>query len=241
MKPAALLLPLLLMSTVPMIAQAEDARRSVSVTGQGEVSATPDRARLSVAVDTRNLQLRKAEEETNRIVRAYLDELKKLGLKDEQISTAGVSISPEFVWDDKARQQKLVAYHARREIELRIDDLQQVGDAILRATAVGITQVNPPQLESSKAKELARQALVKATEDARAKAQLLAETLGVKLGTIRNLSANDTARPPMLYKAMAMRAMAADAAPEGNEQMGFTPGEIKYSANVNADFDLIAP
>lgn len=239
MKATHLLLSLLLAASLP--AQAEEARRSVSVSGQGEVSAKPDRARLSLAVDTANIQLRKAEEETNRIVRAYLAELKSLGLKDEQISTAGVSINPEFAWDEKARQQRLVSYHARREIDLRVDDLQQVGDVILKATMVGVNQVNPPVLESSRSKELCRQALVKATEEARSKAQLLADTLGVKLGTVRNLSANDNPSPPVMYKAMAMRAMAADAAPSGNEQMGFTAGEIKYNATVSADFDLIAP
>jgi uncharacterized protein YggE len=238
MKFTRLLLPLLLVMSVA--AQADEPRRSVNVSGQGEVSVKPDRARLSVAVDTANVVLREAEKETNRIVSAYLVELKSLGLKDEQISTAGVSINPEFVWDDKARRQKLVTYHARREIELRIDDLQKVGDVILKATAVGINQVNPPALESSNSKELSRQALVKATEDARSKAQLLADTLGVKLGAVRSISANDNAPPPVMYKAMAMRVMAADSAPSGNEQMGFTTGEIKYSANVNADFDLIA-
>jgi uncharacterized protein YggE len=239
MKVAPLLLSLLLAVALPV--QADELRRSVNVSGQGEVSVKPDRAQLSLAVDTSNIVLKEAEKETNRIVSAYLVELKSLGLKDEQISTAGVSISPEFVWDDKARRQKLVSYHARREIDLRIDNLQLVGDVILRATMVGVTQVNPPVLESSKAKELSRQALVKATEDARAKAQLLAETLGVKLGTVRSISANDNSAPPIMYKAMAMRGMAMDAAPSGNEQMGFTTGEIKYSANVSADFDLIAP
>jgi uncharacterized protein YggE len=239
MKFTRLLLPLLLVASTSL--HAEEPRRSVNVTGQGEVSVKPDRARLSVAVDTANVVLREAEKETNRIVSAYLVELKSLGLKEEQISTAGVSINPEFVWDEKARRQKLVTYHARREIELRIDDLQKVGDVILKATAVGINQVNPPALESSNSKALSRQALVKATEDARSKAQLLADTLGVKLGVVRNISANDNSAPPVMYKAMMVRSMAADAAPSGNEQMGFTTGEIKYSANVSADFDLIAP
>lgn len=239
MKAVHLLLPLLLIATLPV--QAEEPRRSVNVSGQGDVSVKPDRARISLAVDTANIQLRKAEEETNRIVRAYLVELKTLGLKDEQISTAGISINPEFSWDEKTRQQRLVAYHARREIDLRIDDLQLIGDVILKATMVGINQVNPPSLESSKSKELSRQALVKATEDAKAKAQLLASTLGVKLGAVRSISANDSNPPPVMYKAMMVRGMAADAAPEGNTQMGFTTGEIKYSANVSADFDLIAP
>lgn len=239
MKAATLLLTLLLVAALP--AQAEEARRNANVSGQGEVSVKPDRARISLAVDTANIQLRKAEEETNRIVRAYLTELKSLGLKDEQISTAGVSINPEFVWDDKARQQRLVSYHARREIDLRVDDLQQIGDVILKATMVGVNQVNPPVLESSKSKELSRQALVKAAEDARSKAQLLADTLGVKLGAVRSISANDNPPPPVMFKAMAMRSMAADTAPPGNEQMGFATGEIKYGASVSADFDLIAP
>lgn len=239
MKAAHLLFSLLLVAALP--AQAEETRRSANVSGQGEVSVKPDRAQIVLAVDTSNIVLKEAEKETNRIVSAYLAELKSLGLKEEQISTAGVSINPEFTWDDKARRQKLVSYHARREIDLRIDNLQQVGDVILKATAVGVTQVNPPVLESSKAKELSRQALVKATEDARAKAQLLADTLGVKLGAVRSISANDNSAPPVMYKAMMVRSMAMDAAPSGNEQMGFTTGEIKYSATVNADFDLIAP
>ncbi|TXH05688.1 MAG: DUF541 domain-containing protein [Nevskiaceae bacterium] len=242
MKPALLLLPLFLFAAA---VQANDdpaaQRRSVNVNGQGEVTTQPDRARLSLGVEASNVELKAAEADVNKAVRAYLVEAKSLGLKDEQISTAGVTINPEYVWDDKARRQKFTGYKARRQIDLRVDDLTVLGDLILRATKVGINQVNSPVLESSKAKELTRQALVKATEDARSKAQLLADTLNVKLGAIRSLSANDSAPPPVMYKVMAMRAMAAPEADGGNAEMGFSGGEIKYSANVSADFDLIAP
>lgn len=242
MKPAILLLPLFLLATA---VQAHDdpatLRRSVSVNGQGEVSVQPDRARLTLGVEASNVELKAAEAEVNRVVRAYVVEARSLGLKDEQIATAGVTINPEYVWDDKARRQKFTGYRAHRQIDLRVDDLTVIGDLILRATKVGINQVNPPALESSKARELTKQALVKATEDARAKAQLLADTLGVKLGAIRSISANDSAPPPVMYKVMAMRAMAAPEADSGNAEMGFSGGEIKYSANVSADFDLVAP
>jgi len=108
---------------------------------------------------------------------------------------------------------------------------------VLRATKAGANQVNPPLLESSKAKELEQQALVKAAEHARGKARLLAETLGAKLGPVRSISADDAGPPPpMPMKAMALRAEAADS---GNQEMGVALGEIRYRATVSAEFDLI--
>ena len=212
--------------------------RLVSVNGEGEVSVKPDRARLNLAADALNSDLKTAESQVNAIVRAYLAEAKSLGAKDEQISTAGISINPEYVWDDKLRQQKLVGYRARRDIEVVISDLDKLGDYVLRATKAGVNHVSPPQLESSQSEALERQALAKAALDAQAKAKLLADTLGVKLGSVHSVRANEAIAPPapMMVKTMAMRAEAADGS--GNEQMGFSGGEIKYSASVSAEFDL---
>jgi len=239
MKPAYFLLPLMLLTGAVHADDAAANRRSVNVSGQGEVSVAPDRARLTLGVEASNIELKAAEAAVNKVVRAYLVEAKSLGLKDEQISTAGVTINPEYVWDDKTKRQVFSGYKANRQIELRVDDLTVIGDLILRATKVGVNQVNPPALESSKAKELTRQALIKATEDARSKAQLLAETLNVKLGAVHNISANDSVPQPMMYKVAMMRSAEADAG--GNAEMGFSGGLIKYNASVNADFDLLAP
>lgn len=241
MKPLHWILPLMLVAGAAQAGHDhEPARRSVNVSGQGEVGVKPDRAQLTLGVEAANAELKVAEAEVNKVVRAYLAEAKALGIKDAQISTAGISISPEYVWDEKDRRQKFTGYRASRQIVLRVENLDRIGDLILGATKVGVNQVSAPQLYSTQAQQLSRQALVKATEDARSKAQLLADTLGVKLGAVRSLSANDnTQPPPVLYKAMAMRAEMADQG--GNTEMGFATGEIKYTASVNADFDLIAP
>ncbi|HKY91283.1 MAG TPA: SIMPL domain-containing protein [Nevskiaceae bacterium] len=212
--------------------------RHVSVTGHGEITAKPDRARLHLGVTKLDLDLRAAEAGVNGVVRAYLAEAKALGIKDEHISTAGMNIAPEYVWDEKERNNRLVGYRASREIDLVIENLDKIGDFVLRATKVGVNQVQTPQLESSKAKELQSQAMVKAAEEARAKAKLLAETLGAKLGPIHNLSVSDGGMPPPMPKMMAMRAAAADS---GNEEMGFSAGEIRFNVQVSADFELLVP
>lgn len=212
--------------------------RHVSVTGSGEVAVKPDRARLHLGVTKLDLDLRAAENGVNSVVRAYLAEAKALGIKDEHISTAGMNISPEYVWDEKERTNRLVGYRASRGIDLVIEDLDKLGDFVLRATKVGVNEVQTPQLESSKAKDIQNQAMVKAAEEARAKAKLLAETLGAKLGPIHNLSVSDGGMPPM-PKQMAVRAMAAEDG--GNQEMGFSAGEIRYNAQVSADFELLVP
>lgn len=215
-------------------------RRSVSVSGQGEVSVKPDRARISVAVDQFAQEPKPAETAVNKIVKAYLAEVKKLGIEDKHISTAGISLNPEYVWDEALRQNRITGYRARRDIQIYVTDLNKVGDLILRATQAGVNNVSPPQLESSEGRELSRKALAAAAEDAKAKAELLAKTLGVKLGIVRSISANDAGFPqPVMVKAMMMRD--AGAAESGNAQIGFEAGEIKVTASVQAEFDLAAP
>ena len=238
-KLSAALLSLSLLTASTAFAGDEPQRRSVVVTGQGEVGVKPDRARLSLTVDAVNADPKLAEAEVNKVVRAYVAEAKALGVKDSDLSTAGVSLSPEYVWEEKTRRNRLTGYRARRDIALVVTDLARLGDYVLRATQVGVNNINPPQLEASNARELAREALVKATEDARGKAQLLADTLKVKLGSVRSLNASEGYIAPPMPKAMAMRAEAAFDG--GNQQMGLETGEIRYSANVTADFDLLAP
>lgn len=213
--------------------------RAVTVSGQGEATGAPDRARLSMAVEARNLDLRIAEAEVNKVVRAYLADLKALGLKDEDINTAGYSVNPEYDWVDN--QQKFRGYLARRQIELTVRKLDQLGDVLLKATKAGVNQMNPAVLESSKQKDIERSALARAADDAQQQARVLAETLGLKLGPARSVNSSGVAPipPPMpMVKAMAMRAEAADVG--GNEQMGVASGQIRATASVTVEFDLLS-
>ena len=216
----------------------EPSRRSVSVSGQGEVAVKPDRARVSLGVDAVSLELKAAESEVNKISRAFLVEAKALGIADADISTSGVGINPEYAWIEQTHTQKLTGYRASRQIEVLMRDLDKLGDLILRATKAGVNRVSPPQLESSRAKELTNQALVKAAEDARAKAKLLAETLGAKLGPVYRVNTAEVSQPPPIpFKVMAMRAESAD----GNAEMGINTGDIRYNATLSAEFDLLPP
>lgn len=238
-----LLLSALACAAAAPLAQADvpPDRRSVTVSGRGEVSTTPDRARLSMSVEITKPELRAAQAEVNRIVREYLAQVRALSIKDEDISTAGLSIRSEYDYSPKGR--RFVGYHVSRGIEIVVRDLDKIGDVLLRATAAGINSVSDPQLESTKAEDLQRDALAKAAADARAKASVLAAAMGVKLGSVHTLNANTEYNAPPVFAAPRMKtlAIAADAQESGNEQIGFAAGDIKFTATLTADFDLVAP
>lgn len=236
-KALPLVLCLGLLAAAPLHAE-EPSHRHVSVSGQGEASALPDRARLRLGVTQVSLDLAAAETQVNTVVRTMLTEARALGLRDENVNTTGISINPEYVWDEKERSNRLVGYRVSRDIELLVLDLDRLGDVVLRATKAGVNQVEPPQLESSKAQGAQREALVKAAQDAQARAKVIAETLGVRLGAVHTVSAAEAGPRPPMPKAMMMRAGAADG---GNQEMGLNAGELRYSASVNAEFELVGP
>src|SRR5437868_5036833 len=122
------LAPVLFLLATSAAAQTPVPPPSVQVTGEGEVRVKPDRANLALAVDALNLDLKAAESQVNRVVRDYIAEVKKLGAKDESVSTAGVSIQPEYVWDEQAHRQVLSGYRVRRDIAIRIEALDKLGD-----------------------------------------------------------------------------------------------------------------
>jgi uncharacterized protein YggE len=211
--------------------------RLISVNGEAEVSVVPDRARLQLGVTQLSPEVATAEAAVNKVVKAYLAEARKLGARDEDVSTAGLSIQPEYVWDEKTRNNHLTGYRVSRDIEVRISNLDKLGDYLLAGTRAGVNQIQPPVLESSKSAELKNQALVQAAKNAQAKARLLADTLGVKLGSVHALSEDGgSASPQPMMKVMAMRSEAGDS---GNADMGLQTGEIRYHASVSAQFEAV--
>ena len=229
----------LLGAAAAAVAAPEADRRAVTVQGEGEVYAAPDRARLSMAVEDTETDLKAAQAKVNGIVKAYLAQARALGIKDEDVSTAGLSIDAQYDYSGN-KGRKFLGYHVVRSLELVVRDLDKIGDYLGKATEAGINNVSNPQLESSKADELQRQALAKAALDAQAKAKMLAETLGVKLGPVHDLNAaTEVVRPPVPQ--VRMLAMAAAAPESGNDQMGFSAGQIRVHTSVTAQFDLLAP
>lgn len=214
--------------------------RTISVSGTGTVDATPDIARLSLAVQRRDVSMQVARDETVRVSKAFLALCKKLGIPENKIRTSGLTINPEYRWDEKTNQQVFTGYFVQRQLQVEINDLDKLGNVIEGAIDAGVNEVSPPALDSSKAKELNRDALAAATADAKANAERIASSLGVKLGSVRTVVAGGSMPPPMPMQEVRLMS-AAPMADMAGKAANYVPGEISFEGRVDATFDVIAP
>jgi hypothetical protein len=214
--------------------------RTISVSGSGTVDATPDIARLSLAVQRRDVSMQVARDETVRVSKAFLALCTKLGIKENKIRTSGLTINPEYRWDEKENKQIFTGYFVQRQLQVEINDLDKLGNVIEGAIDAGVNEVSPPELDSSKRKELNRDALAAATVDAKANAERVASSLGVRLGAVRTVVANGAMpQPPMPMQEMRMAA--APMADMAGKAANYVPGEISFESRVDATFDVLVP
>src|SRR5438045_3491980 len=67
----------------------------ITVVGHGETKVSPDRANIQISVQTRASTAGAAGASNAARQRAVLDALRKLGLTDDQLSTANYNVYPE--------------------------------------------------------------------------------------------------------------------------------------------------
>lgn len=229
--PAALAL---LLAVQPALAQNSPPLRTVNVSGQGEVRSEPDRALVTLGVEARRPKLEEARAEVGRTVDAVLKLTRDLKIDPQYVHATRITVQPEYNWNAEARERVMLGYFVARQVQVELRNLDQLGTLLERAVDIGVNQVNDPQLDSSRKRELEREALAKAVEDARQNATVLAAAAGLKLGPARTLSAQSVSAPQPMYRAA--MAMAQEAAPAP-----YQSGEMTFTANVQVEFDLLAP
>ena len=225
---AAVLLPV-------AMAFADEARtRTVSVSGQGEISAEPDLAHVTLGVEARRPTLAEARSEVTAAVERLLALTKSLGIDPRLVNATRVQVLPEYSWNDKDRKRILLGYFVSRQVQVELRNLEQLGTLLERAVDAGANQVSDPVLDSSRRKDLERDAMTRAVQDARQNAETLAKAAGAKLGNVRALNASAAGPVVPVYRAKMVMAEAS-MAPEAT----FQAGDMKFSAMVSAEYDLV--
>lgn len=222
----------MLLAAAPASAQ-QEAPRLIGVTGQGEVRAEPDRATVTLGVESRKPKLEDARAQVAKTVEAVLKLTRELKIDPKLVHSTRINVQPEYNWNQPTNERTLIGYYVARQIEVELHDLEKLGPLLERATDLGINQMGDPRLDSSKRQELVREALAKAVVDARQNAEVIARAAGATLGQARTINADTSFSPPPMpmARAMMMKAEQADAP--------FQSGEMTFNATVRVQYDLI--
>jgi len=234
MKIATLACALLLACTAAHADQ-DDHPRTIGGSGQGEVRDEPDRATVTLGVESRKPKLEDARAAVAKTVDAVLKLTRDLKIDPKQVRSTRINVQPEYNWGaNNANERTLIGYYVARQVEVELHDLEKLGQLLEKSTDLGVNQMGDPRLDSSKRQDLVREALAKAVVDARQNAEVIAKAAGARLGNARTINANTefTQAPQPMVRAMAMEAKAAGGAP-------YQSGEMTFNATVNVQYDLI--
>ncbi|MDD9893800.1 MAG: SIMPL domain-containing protein [Gammaproteobacteria bacterium] len=219
---------------LPLSAQAEEATPNINVSGVGHVSAAPDKAMISVSIEARRKRIQEARDEVSSVIGRTLSVTDSLNIDRKYINTSASTIRPEYRYNNSKRI--FDGYYVSRQVIIDLRELDKIGPLTEKLLDAGINNVSPPSLGSTKAAELKREALKRATEDAKLNASVIADSLGVSVGKPLSISANSNNHYPRPQRMM-MKAAYADAA-EAAPSETYETGEIRFSANVNARFEI---
>jgi uncharacterized protein YggE len=205
----------------------------ISTSATGEVRYVPDRATISMGVQTRAATAAKASADNAIKQRAVIDAIRAQGVAPEQISTVNYSLNADQQFNPQAgdRAPKVVGYVATNTVRVEVRKVDQVGVLIDAAIAKGANDVSSLDFHSSKPDSLRRVALADAYQQAFADATVLARAAGGALGELIELSTSGSGGPPQPYRMEAMVGKAASTPIE--------TGELSLSVGIMARWRFI--
>jgi uncharacterized protein len=210
-------------------------QRTVSVRGSGTVNATPDQLRITVQIMTRGESASTAMTEAGKRTRTVLELLKEFGVEEKDIRTSRVGVTPVYDYEKRIQPAPIIAYNGTNEFSVlfRQKQMEKVGEFLDRAVTAGAANFGGFVYESSRQRELERDALAKAADDARARAEVLARQLGGGLGRVSSIDELPAAVPRR------QRMMAQSMAVEQSQSTApVMTGELSVTVTVDVVFEL---
>ena len=140
----------------------------ISTSATGEARYVPDRATISVGVQTRAVTAAKASADNAVKQRAVIDAIRAQGIAADQISTVNYNLNAEQVYNPQAgdKAPKVTGYVATNTVRVEVKKVEQVGALIDAAIAKGANDVSSLDFHSSAPDSLRRVALADAYKQA---------------------------------------------------------------------------
>jgi uncharacterized protein YggE len=214
---AALLLGL---SALPAAAQ----DTGLTVTGTGQVVASPDMARLSLGVLAQARTAAQAVRDMSADMEKVMASLTAAGVAQEDIQTSGLRVDVQQSYDEATQSSRITGYIAATDVSIQVLDLSKLGQTLDAVVQEGANQMNGLRFDLQDREPALNDARRAAVADALAKAALYAQAAGMALGPVQSLTegvASSGTPQPMMRMAM-----------DSTENVPVAAGQITISADV---------
>ncbi|HUE77348.1 MAG TPA: SIMPL domain-containing protein [Longimicrobiales bacterium] len=215
---------------------AQDSKpRTLHVNATASVQRAPDRAVISLGVETVATTAAQASSRNAEAMDAVLRAIRGLGIDESRIQTRRVELQPRYDRSRDNTEPRITGYVATNQVVVTVDDIGLVGRVVDAGVAAGANRVNGISFELRDQESAYHDALREAIAQARREAEVAAAALGESLGPVLNVS---TGGYQPMYRTppapqMEMRMDMAQAVPTPVQ-----PGELDVHASVNITFRI---
>jgi uncharacterized protein YggE len=157
--------------------------RTLSVTGEGKVGVTPDIAVMYLSVITRGPSVNTAWDDNNARTEAAIAAIQGQGVKAADIRS-DFSLYQQEKYDQFGQPTGEITYTVTHTLTVMARDLMKVGDVLGAAQGAGVNSVGGITFTLEDPSSAISQARALAVANARARAEEIAEGLGVKVGRV---------------------------------------------------------
>lgn len=218
---------------------ADNSPALIAVTGVAEKSIDPNMLSLNIEVWSKALAAKAAQSLAAQEHKSIQKVFEQFKIKKEDIQTQSYSLNPEYIYEEKTQQNKIVGYRAvqiLRVVLRKVEDGGSFIDALSsssKGTSSGIN-LNSISWDTDQRDNLQAAGVLEAVKQARFKADEMAKAAGVKIKRVYRLTSgvvgNDSIPMTQGYaKSMSL----AQGAPTD-----LSGGQVKVRVEVQAEFEI---
>ncbi len=198
---------------------------TISVTGEGEVNAVPDIGEFSFTVTGKGEDASGAQADSTKKMEAIMTYLKEAGVEEKDIKTEYYNLYPKYRYEEQPCRVGMYCppgepiedgFEVTQTVRVKARAIDKAGDLIAGVGGQGATNLSGLSFTIDDTSALKDEARTAAIEDAKAKANVLAKQLGVRIVEMTGYYEDEGYYPPAPYYGMggdmAMEAKAYDEA-----------------------------
>jgi len=210
-------------------------RYTITVSAEGEAIAAPDIATVTIGVKTpEKMKVSQVVAENTEAMNKIIKAIKDQGVEEKDIKTVTYRLYPVYDYTERAGR-RLKGYTLTQEVQVKIRNLEKIGQIIEVATASGANQVGDVSFTIDDQDALKTQARNKAIEKAKNKAKEISNASGVRLGKIVNVTESAVPTTYPVYKYMEETAGRGGA---GVETPQIEAGEMEINVTVSLTYEV---
>ncbi|WP_375282264.1 SIMPL domain-containing protein [Pseudooctadecabacter sp.] len=212
-----------------------DSPRTITVTGQGEVTLPPDMATITVGVQTNDEDAASALDAASAATLAILARLDVEGVAPADIQTGAVRLQPQYSNSALSSGQQIVGYRAVNSVNVQVNDLDRLGGLLAALVGDGANRLDRVTFGLQDPSAATDEARRRAVAEAMRNAGLYADAAGVTVGDVLSISEQGGGGyQPFRAEPVMMEAMAS--APSFDVPVA--AGEIDLNASVTMVFNI---